>query len=90
MSNDFAEFTFPDLTSKSAYFGFYELHDIMINHIHLIFKICIYNQRKTGSCSIRHIKNKIIFIRNIEQNLTFLNFDSAQLNQRKWARCLNL
>ena len=37
LNNHLTEFNFPTLTSKSAYFGFYELDDIMVNHIHLIF-----------------------------------------------------
>ena len=65
LGNEFADFTFPNLTSKSAFFGFYELQDILINHIHLIFKIAVYNKREVGSCSVRYIKNKISFIRKI-------------------------
>ena len=51
LGNEFADFTFPNLTPKSAYFGFYELQDILINHIHLIFKIAVYNKREVGSAA---------------------------------------
>ena len=90
LSREFTEFVFPVLTPKSAYFGFYDLDNIMVNHIHLIFKIAIYNKRDSGLCSIVYIKNKIISIKNIEENLTYLNRDSASINQIKWARCINL
>ena len=90
LNREFTDFIFPVLTSKSAYFGFYELDDIMINHIHLIFKIAIYSKRESGSCSVVYIKNKIISIKNIEENITFLNNDSASINRTKWARCQNL
>jgi len=48
LSREFTEFIFPALTSKSVYFGFYDLDDIMVKHIHLIFKIAIYTKRDSG------------------------------------------
>ena len=86
LSNEFTEITFPVLTTKSAFFGFYECNDMLLNHIHLIFKIAIYIKREAGFCNILYIRNKISSIKNIENILTFLNSDSAQKNQRKWAK----
>ena len=51
-----------------------------MNYIHLIFRIAIYNKREAGYCSILFIKNKIRSIKNIENNLTYMNIDSAQVN----------
>ena len=90
LGNEFSGITFPTLTSKSAFFGFYELNDILMNHIHLIFRIAIYNKREAGYCSILFIKNKIRSIKNIEENLTYSNIDRAQANLLKWARCQHL
>ena len=88
VKSTFSGLPFPDLTPKSAYFGFYELRDTLINHIHLIFRISVYSKRNAGSCSILYIKNKIKSIRKTEENLTYLSETGNQVNQRKWARCL--
>merc|ERR1711872_1048499 len=38
----------PDLTPKSALFGFYENDSMIVNHIHIIFRLAIYNNRDKG------------------------------------------
>ena len=45
----------PELTPESAYLGFHDLEDNLLNHIHLIFKIAIYNRRPDKTCSIEYI-----------------------------------
>ena len=88
VKSTFSGLLFPDLTPNSAYFGFYELRDTLINQIHLIFRISVYSKRNAGFCSILYIKNKIKSIRKTEENLTYLSETGNQVNQRKWARCL--
>ena len=46
----------PMLTPESAFLGFENIQDILINHIFLIFKIAIYHSR---TCSFDYIQNKI-------------------------------
>ena len=55
--------TLPVLTPKSAFFGFHEVDDKLINHIHLIFKIAIYKNRNKNICSATYVINKIIQIK---------------------------
>ena len=76
----------PSLTPKSAYFGFHPLKDSLINHIHLIFRIAVYKNRESETCSISYIKNKINSIKNLEENLTYLDANAMQLNHDKWSR----
>ena len=45
----------PDLTSKSAFFGFYENDNKIVNHIHIIFKLAIFNNRDKGSCNVNYV-----------------------------------
>ena len=78
--------TIPDLTPRSAYLGYFLSTDFLVNHIHLIFKIVIYNQREVGFCSLQYIMAKINSIKNIEKNITFLSPQAEAYNTRKWAR----
>ena len=82
--------TLPVLTPKSAFFGFHEVDDKLINHIHLIFKIAIYKNRNKNICSANYVINKIIQIKKIEQNITYLNQVASDTNKRKWARLENI
>ena len=78
--------TFPDLTPRSAYLGYFLSTDVLVNHIHLIFKIVIYNQREAGYCRLQCIIAKINSIKEIEKNITFLTPRAESYNTRKWAR----
>ena len=78
----------PELSLRSAYLGYYQSHDILVNQIYLIFKIVIYNQRDSGFCNLHIIKAKINSIKEIEKNITFLNPHAKLLNSQKWARLL--
>ena len=61
--------TLPVWTPKSAFFGFHEIDDKLINHIHLIFKIAVYKNRNKNICSETYVINKIIQTKKIEQKL---------------------
>ena len=56
--NAFIHLPLPDLTPRSAHLGFHLLQDSLVNHIHLIFKIAVYNQRSAGFCSLNY-KSKL-------------------------------
>lgn len=76
----------PDLTPESAFFGFYNSNDILVGHIHLIFKMSIYAFRIKKYCSSLIIFKKIKNIFEIEKKATFL-FEPARIkNSAKWAR----
>ena len=66
----------PPLTPKSAFFGYPEINSKLINHIHLIFRIAVYNSRSETTCSIQYILNKINNTKKIEENLSFSNQNS--------------
>ena len=76
----------PDLSLRSAYLGLHMTRDILINQIHLIFRIVIYNQRESGFCNLHIIKAKISSIKEIEMNMTFFSPHKKVLNTQKWAR----
>ena len=59
IKNAFIHLPLPDLTPRSAHLGFHLLQDSIVNHIHLIFKIAVYNQR-SGLEGIPGVKKKHI------------------------------
>ena len=75
----------PSLTPKSAFFGFYENDCMLINHIHIIFKISVYNNRDKGDCNFAYIINKILQIKKTEKNIVYLNENARKKNEKKWA-----
>ena len=74
--------TLPVLTPKCAFFGFHEIDDKLINHIHLIFKIAVYKNRNTNICSETYVINKIIQTKKIEQNITYLNQIASEIKKK--------
>ena len=74
----------PDLTPKSAFFGFFEQQNQTIFHIHLIFRIAVYNRRSSNICSVDYVMNKIKQVKKMEENSS----NSARSRERwrnKWA-----
>ena len=51
LASAFPVIELPALTPKSAFFGFHPLKDRLVNHIHLIFRIALYNKRESGTCN---------------------------------------
>ena len=78
-------FDLPALTPKSAYCGFFENRSMIINHILLIFKIALYKNRDLGTCSLTYITNKILQIKETEENIVYLNQNAKRKNNEKWA-----
>ena len=75
----------PPLTPKSAFFGYPENNSKLINHIHLIFRIAVYNSRSESTCNVQYILNKINNTKKIEENLSFSNQNSRDKYNEKWS-----
>ena len=75
----------PPLTPKSAFFGYPEINSKLINHIHLIFRIAVYNSRSVSACNVQYILNKINNTKKIEENLSFSNQNSRDKYNEKWS-----
>ena len=75
----------PNLTPKSAYFGFFENDSMIVNHIHLIFRIAIFNNREKGNCNVNYVINKITQIKKTEKNIVYINENARKKNEEKWA-----
>jgi len=76
----------PDITPQSAYIGLPIDSDPLIQHIHLIFRICLYKGRKQKSCSIQYFINKVKQVRQIETLITSTNPRKRIFNHQKWTR----
>ena len=76
----------PDITPQSAYIGLPIDSDPLIQHIHLIFRICLYKGRKQKSCSIQYFINKVKQVRQIETLVTSTNPRKRIFNHQKWTR----
>ena len=66
--NDKLILQLPPLSPKSAFFGFPD-NSKLINHIHLIFRIAVYNSRSSSTCQVQYILNKIINAKKVELNI---------------------
>ena len=76
----------PVLTAQSAYLGFPDENDILVNHLHLILKISLYTNRSKGILNYVAIIKKIENVYNTETRLTYLNEHLKIKNTEKWAR----
>ena len=76
---------FKERLPKSAYFGFFENDSMIVNHIHLIFRIAIFNNREKGNCNVNYVINKITQIKKTEKNIVYINENARKKNEEKWA-----
>ena len=81
-------FYLPDLNPQSAILGFYEIieNKIMINQIHLTFKMTVYKAREKKICTLAMIIGKLRLIMKIEDNISFSDERKRNYNSQKWAR----
>ena len=82
----FACLELPDLTPESAFIGLPTNNHALIQHLHLIFRICLYKGRAKQECSLQYVINKIKQIKKIEACCTFSDPRKKLANQNKWAR----
>ena len=79
----------PDITPQSAFFGLPFNSGCLENHIHLIFKICIYKSREKKTCNLQYVINKINQIKIVEDNITYKNPTQRDRNNCKWTRIIS-
>ena len=58
---------------------------MIVNHIHLIFRIAIFNNREKGNCNVNYVINKITQIKKTEKNIVYINENARKKNEEKWA-----
>jgi len=81
----FSSLALPDITPESAYIGL-PLDSTPLNqHLHLIFKLCLYKGREQKSCNVQHIINRTKQIKKIEFCITSNNTRKKLTNQVKWS-----
>ena len=79
------EFTLFDLTPQAAFLGFLNVDSELLliqNHLLLIFKIYIYNSRRSESLKIKSLIREITKVKNIEEKIS-LNNEKNMLYTRK-------
>ena len=69
------KFTLFDLTPQAAFLGFLAL---------LIFKIYIYNSRRSESLKIKSLIREIAKVKNIEEKISLNNEKKHAIYKRKW------
>ena len=85
------ELTLFDLTPQAAFLGFLgflnvdpELLLLIQNHLLLIFKIYIYNSRKSESLKTKSLLREITKVKNIEEKISLDNEKKHANYKRKW------
>ena len=82
--NDKLTLHLPPLSPKSAFFSFPD-NSNLINHIHLIFRIAVYNSRSSSTCQVQHIINKINNVKKVELNIGHTNPAKRAKIVKKWS-----
>ena len=83
----FRELNLPDLSPESAYLGFENVDDILVNLVHIIFKISLYKTRHTGITNINQIISKVRSFKLIEETITLHEPRKKEFNRKKWEKC---
>ena len=81
------EFTLFDLTPQAAFLVFLnvDLELLLVqNHLLLIFKIYIYNSRRSESLKIKSLIREITKVKNIEEKISLNNEKKHTIYKRKW------
>ena len=65
---------------------FFENDSMIVNHIHLIFRIAIFNNRDKGNCNVNYVINKISQIKKTEKNIVYVNEKARKKNEKKMGR----
>ena len=81
----FSGIPLPDITAESAYIGLPFDSPIYIQHMHLIFKLCLYKGRKRRSCNLHYFINKLKQIKKLEFFVTMNNPRKRLKNLEKWS-----
>ena len=81
------ELNFPELSPESAFLGFVNVEDTLVNLIYIIFKITLYKNRQKGISNINQIISKVRSFKIIEQNITLHDPRKRDINSKKWEKC---
>ena len=81
----FVDLALPDITPESAYIGLPFDSMALTQHLHLVFRICLYKGRANKSCNIRYFINKVKQIKKIETCITMSNPRKRLVNCAKWS-----
>ena len=88
--NDFALF---DLTPQAAFLGFLNVDSklfLIQNHLLLIFKIYIYNSRRSESLMIKFLIREIMKVKKTEEKISISNEKKHAMYKRKWQQVENV
>ena len=81
------KFTLFDLTMQTAFLGFLNVNSELLliqNYLLLIFKIYIYNSRRSESLKIKSLIREITKVKNIEEKISLNNKKKHAIHKRKW------
>ena len=87
------EFILFDLTPQAAFLGFLNVDSKLLliqNHLFLIFKIYIYNSRRSESLKIKSLIREITKVKNIEEKISLNNEKKHAIYKRKWQQVENV
>ena len=87
IKSHFRELNLPELTPESAYLGFQNVDDILVNLVHIVFKISLYKTRHTGITKMNQIISKVRSFKLIEENITLHKPSKRDFNRIKWEKC---
>ena len=82
---------FPTCTPQRAIFGFWDLdanERLILHHLLLIFKMCIYNARTTGYLNKSHLLIYIKGMKDTEKKLCENNVKRREKINKKWKNVL--
>ncbi len=79
----FRELNLPELSPESAYLGFENVDNVLVNLVHIIFKISLYKTRHTGITSINQIISKVKSFKIIEETITLHEPSKRDFNRKK-------
>ena len=86
----FRELNLPELSPESAYLGFENVDDVLVNLVHIIFKISLYKTRHTGNTNNIQIISKVKSFKLIEESITLYEPRRRDFNKKKWEKCPDL
>ena len=89
LQSHFGNLNLPNISPRSAFLGFDTYDNILVNQIHLIFRIEIFKLREYGSVNLIYVLKKIESIRRIETNMSFYNENKKALNDQKWSMIID-
>ena len=80
-------------TLKNQNLGFLNVHlklYLIQNHLLLIFKIYIYNPRRSKSLMIKFLIKEIMKVKNIEEKISINNEKKHTMYKKKWQQVENV